>query len=110
CSVTCIGTGVTDCNELIISRGLYFKFYYSSFTTSDPVTLNLFDILGPVYFVEVAEKSIGVFSYPQLPLFHIPFYHCIAFFGLLCDFFIGENGSKLRTPIDRTIGEICQAL
>ena len=80
---------------------------------SDPVSLHQFDRLGPIDVVDVGQQSFCVGSDTEHPLLEIPPEHRVipairsAFVG---DFFIGQHGPELRTPVHRNLCLIGEAV
>ncbi len=78
---------------------------------ADPVFLHLEGAVGPVDLVEIFKESVGVFGDLQDPLAHgaphnrVPTALALAVDDLL----VGEDGAKLRAPVDGLLALVGQA-
>ena len=80
---------------------------------TDPVSLHLLDALGPAgELLQVVEQLLGVLGDLEVPLLQV------ALLGLgaaapaltLGDLLVGQNGLAVRTPVDRVLLAVDQAL
>src|SRR5262249_19657057 len=83
-----------------------------SIAPADPVALHLFDGVRPIDRFQVAQQSFGVGGDSQHPLpQRHPDDRVAADFGFPADdFLIGQYRSQFRTPIDRRVRLVSQAL
>ncbi len=80
---------------------------------ADPVALHDLDGLGPVQGVEIFEQAIGIGGDAQHPLLHVALEdRVVADVGATLggDFFVGQDGSQSRAPVDGSLRQIGQAV
>src|SRR3990167_451964 len=91
---------------------LYFEINQSTFRAAYPVSLGDFYFLGPIYFVQVPQKPLGVIRYLEKPLLKFLFYDfrlaALALPGN--NLFVRQNGFTRRAPIDRLFFPVRKAM
>ena len=81
-----------------------------AFASADPVALEQFDSFRPIESVQFVEQSLRIRGDAQHPLPHRPpddrEAADLAF--AIDNFFIGQNGAELRTPVHRNVSDISE--
>ena len=79
-----------------------------AFASTDPVALQQFDSLRPIESVEFIEQALRISGDAQHPLPHrsLKDWETADVAFSVDHLFVGQNGSKFRTPIHRDLGHI----
>ena len=89
------------------------KVDFGALGATDPVSLHLLDALGPAgELLQIVEQLLGILGDLEVPLLQV------ALLGLgaaapaltLGDLLVGQNGLAVRTPVDRVLLAVDQAL
>src|SRR4029078_3447566 len=97
-------------NANLLIRILNLKIDLRPLAAANPVTLEQFDSLGPIQFVESVKQSLGKGGDTQHPLSHRPSHNGeTANLALaIYNFFVGQNCTESGTPVDGNIGHVCE--
>ncbi len=80
---------------------------------TDPVALHRLDRVGPVEQVEVGDQPVGVCGDPHHPLTHVALEDgevAAVAAAIGGDFLVGDDRAQARTPVDRRVADIRQAI
>src|SRR5262245_49355842 len=87
------------------------KVHLSPFAPADPVTLHVFDWLGPVECVQIFNKSVGVGGNAEHPLAQRDSLDRMVatFRSTTFHLFVREHRPEGCTPVDRRFILVCQS-
>src|SRR3954447_1597625 len=97
-------------NANLLNYILNFKIDLRALASANPVTLEQFNSLGPIQFVESLQQSLGKSSDTQHPLPHWPSHNRKAanFAFSIYDFFVGQDCAEFGTPVDWNISDVSE--
>ena len=90
----------------------HLELHLSTFRTAYPVLLCLFERIGPVYFIESVEQTLGIGRYPKAPLTHHFLLHGITstYRYPFAHFIISQHRTQLRTPVYHRVAQVGDAV
>ncbi len=105
-----VGTGREDREVLVAAVDP--EDHVGAVALADPVALHLLDALRPVDQIEVVEQALGVLGDLEHPLPHqAPLDRVSGLdIGAVLDLLVGEHGAQGRTPVDRDVRHVGEAL
>src|SRR2546421_1398034 len=82
-----------------------WKVDFRAFTAANPIALEQFDSFRPVESFEFSDQTLRISRDAQHPLPHRAAHNWMTadLTFAIDDFFIGQNGAELGTPVDRNI-------
>ena len=86
--------------------------HFRTLRTTNPVTLRLFERVGPLHGIQPVQQTLCVGRYAQAPLLHLLLYHRVsaAFAHAVHHFVIGQHRAQLRTPVHHHFAHIGYAV
>ena len=109
CAVKCIRSCCVD-SDLFISS-IHRELYLSTVGLTDPVCLHLLNLLRPVQFVQVVQKSLCIFGNLEHPLTEVLlcYFRTAALTFSIDNFLVCKSGLTGRAPVDRELFLVSKA-